>query len=115
MFQLVICGVIVLNALVIGFSSDQSVKDALERFDEESSGDASVASWLFALDIFFNTVYLIELIMRFLAQEGEFLVGVDWRCGFFASSHPLVPAHPRSALILPSPPLRFRTTDKTTV
>jgi len=83
-FHFVVCVVIALNSLYIGFSIDLSVQSALEGHDAGRQ-DLKVESspWMMGVDVVFNAFFVLELLVRFLAYQGEFFVGEEWRWNVF--------------------------------
>lgn len=83
-FHFVVCVVIALNSLYIGFSIDLSVQSALEGHDAGRQ-DLKVESspWMMGVDVVFNAFFVLELLIRFLAYQGEFFVGEEWRWNVF--------------------------------
>jgi len=86
-FHAFVCAVIVLNAAFLGYSSDFSLRAAIEDHNNSVSNTrASVGTWHFVLgrspwmfvtEIVFTVLFVLEILLRFLALEGEFIVGED--------------------------------------
>jgi len=85
-FKVTVVVLIVLNALFIGVSTDLTIKSSLETFDNQSEGQHATAwtsDWLFGIDLFFNTIFILELLLRVLAQECAFCCGSEWSWNIF--------------------------------
>jgi len=85
-FQGVIAGLILLNAVFIGITSDMSVKTSIESHEHQYAGvfaDITMPVWAVAVDYIFNASFIAELIFRVIVLESRFFVGPDWRWNLF--------------------------------
>ena len=82
-FVALVCSVIFANAAFIGVTSDQMVKDSFQIFDGKSISDTGRATD--AMEMIFNAAFGIELLLRLVALEGQFFIGVDWTWNVFDS------------------------------
>ena len=78
-FQLGFCAIILMNAIFIGITTDISVKDSIARHSAVDQSEDSVPWWLLSCETTFNVLFVLELMLRVLALQGEFFVGPDWR------------------------------------
>lgn len=88
-FQLGMCSVICLNALIIGVASHLSVRLAIENYDagrpQQLNMEFETDGWLVVVDVVFNVIFLSELLLRLMAFEGQFCAGADWKWNMFDS------------------------------
>lgn len=77
MFQTASATTIVLNALVIGYSSNVGMGNVLQQ------PPASEPAWIEYYNIPFTVIYAIELLFRILAHRWRFVTGPDWKWNSF--------------------------------
>jgi len=85
-FQCVIAGLILLNAMFIGITSDISAKTSIESHDKQSVGvfdDIPMPQWAVFVDLIFNVAFITELVFRVVVLESRFFVGPEWRWNLF--------------------------------
>lgn len=76
-----VCGIaviIMLNALMIGVQTQIFIRSAIENWQEQRSSSLETPLWLFVIDIGFNVIFFLELVLRIVALEGRFCAGLDW-------------------------------------
>jgi len=90
-FQTAVCCLILMNALFIGISSDHILRMALENYAHGEGGNENSiwvlftgkSVWIFVSEAFFTSAFLVELVLRLMAYEGEFFVGPHWGWNLF--------------------------------
>jgi len=85
-FRVAVACLVLLNVAFIGLTSEISMRRSLESYDHQSYGDyadITRSSWIVALDVAFNLIFLFELVLRILCLEGRFCVGTEWRWNLF--------------------------------
>ena len=95
-FRCFIASVVILNAAFIGFSTDVTLRKAIEDNDNSRShADDGYAtwqrltrgdcSWLLGGELLFTTTFVLEICLRMLALEGEFFMGEEAGWNLFDS------------------------------
>jgi len=85
-FKVGIVILIVLNALFVGITTDLSVKNTLTAFNGRNGSDYDdmiTSDAIFAVDLAFNSVFFVELMLRIVSQEGRFICGPEWTWNVF--------------------------------
>jgi len=79
-FQIWVSVAILLNAVFIGLSSDYMMEKAITEFrNQDSFSEENRPTWMLVSDVLFNVIFVVELALRIVALEGQFLVGPEWR------------------------------------
>ena len=65
----------------MGVTSDQMVKDSIDRFDGKSV--SNTGRIIDAVETSFTVAFGIELLLRLVALEGRFFVGAEWTWNAF--------------------------------
>uniref|UniRef100_A0A7S1FKU2 EF-hand domain-containing protein n=1 Tax=Noctiluca scintillans TaxID=2966 RepID=A0A7S1FKU2_NOCSC len=81
-YQCAISMLVVLNCVAIGQVSDYTVQAVLRNHYEGTSNEQRPIH-MDIMDAFFVIAFAMELTLRVLASEGEFLVGPQWRWNMF--------------------------------
>merc|ERR1712136_207949 len=95
-FRCFMASVVILNAAFIGFSTDVTLRKAIEDNDNSRShADDDYATWqrltrgdyssLLGGELLFTTTFVLDICLRMLALEGEFFVGEEAGWNFFDS------------------------------
>mmetsp|Transcript_73673 Transcript_73673/g.204879 ORF Transcript_73673/g.204879 Transcript_73673/m.204879 type:complete len:649 (+) Transcript_73673:54-2000(+) len=74
-FRGVIHAMIVLNLFFVAIQTDHGVRSAMIRYDEKGENTVMEPLWMKVTDYSFSGAFFIELLMRMLAEEGNFWVG----------------------------------------
>uniref|UniRef100_A0A7S0ZYP7 EF-hand domain-containing protein n=1 Tax=Noctiluca scintillans TaxID=2966 RepID=A0A7S0ZYP7_NOCSC len=82
-FAITICALILSNACFIAVSTDHTIRTAFDEYDKLPSASVETPDWMKFGDIVFIVAFIVELLVRILALEGEFLVGPAWPWNIF--------------------------------
>lgn len=85
-FELTMFLIIILNALFIGFSTNERLKDAIVQYNHEAEPqfrNADQPIWVIIFDILFSLAFVLETVLRIISLEGAFFCGRDWRWNMF--------------------------------
>jgi len=85
-FNFVVFVLIFMNAACIGYEVNLQMLQSVEEFDRMSGGQVSSSSradWLKVSDIILNTFFILELVLRVAAHQGQFCAGQDWKWNLF--------------------------------
>lgn len=83
LYQFLISVLIISNCVSIGQSTDFVVKAVIRDYHEGVSDSQDRPSALYVIDTCFVCAFSVELLLRVLSLEGEFLVGPQWRWNVF--------------------------------
>lgn len=82
-FAITICALILSNACFIAVSTDYTIRNAFDEYDKLPGAPVETPDWMKFGDAVFIVAFIVELLVRILALEGEFLVGPAWPWNIF--------------------------------
>ena len=85
-FNILVFAIILMNTAFVGFTSDWSMRRAIASYHDESPdeyADILRSNQILAVEFFFLSAFILELMLRILAYEGNFCFGPDWGWNVF--------------------------------
>merc|ERR1712136_155526 len=77
-----VCLMILSNAVFIGLTTDRLIKRSISAYESQGTVPAK-SSVIDVFEVFFTISFAIELLLRLVALEGRFCVGVGGRWNLF--------------------------------
>lgn len=85
-FKMMIVILITLNALLIGFTSDLTVRNSMETFDSSGNtefNDILESGWYLSIEAAFTITFAVECLLRIAAHQCNFFIGAEWKWNLF--------------------------------
>jgi len=78
-----------LNGMYTGYATDSNVRSTIERYnslEEKVPFAVEVPAWQSTMDMFFASIFTVEILMRILGEELAFFFGPQWGWNMLDSS-----------------------------